>query len=184
VKALLVGKLQFLLLIMFLSHGVLAGCATPHNPEALSTEEFQQIEYLANAKANQRSKSMVSLGEVGITVKGPDANIVHSIPELFRAALKKFRPTTTQKIFVSNLKIKSFTKREPFQVSYEECHNEYTSRSESYQSCSTGYGGQQHCHTQYRSVPETKRVCNTKYRNEIRDVLYQRVSGDVFKRKS
>jgi hypothetical protein len=160
-------------------------CASVNNdPNVLSTAEFKNVTYLA--KANQK-KNLKEIGTISVTNSGYKANILNTLPDLYRDAIKKSQELATNsgkqpRVYLSNLDFDSFTRREPFQVAYQDCRQDPEMKSVPYQNC-YGYGANQHCSTSYRMETTYVNKCETKYKTEIRDVLYQRATANAYVKK-
>lgn len=166
-----------------------AGCVQVNvDPNILFTEEYNKIKY-----APSLPLSINDAEEIDVKTSGVSANILNTIPALYKKGISMGAKQIT------NIRVETTAKHEPFQKSYRRCHKEYRSVSERrcttryvstpYQSC-TGYGTSRRCSTSYRQVPrqDCKYVsvpkwvdrCQTYYRTEKHWVLYQQAKATVF----
>ncbi len=124
------------------------------NPDILSQYPYNQVQYVAQPKAIDETIDVVQ-----VTTRGLKANILNTIPELYKKVLEKHH-VSEQPVRIHNISITSFTQKESFQVPYQHC----TSR--------TSYSSGKPVITQH---------CTTLYRTEIRNVLYQKATADIIK---
>lgn len=167
--------------IIFLAPLLLVSCASVNkDPNVLSSSEFSNVIYLPTPNLNK----LKEIGTVSVTNSGPKANILNTLPDLYRNALKKTRDLASEdnpskKVYLSKLDFDSFTRREPYQVSYQDCRQSPVMKNVPYQNC-YGYGANQRCTTSYRMETAYENKCETKYKTEIRSVLYQRATASAY----
>lgn len=155
----------------------LAGCATVNsNPNILSEPPYTQITFVAEPDA-----TYLELDTVEVTTRGNQANLLNTIPTLYRKALESDKHEQNA-LYLSNIQISSYTKKELFSVPYEECHTQHYTESELVQNC-TGVGAEQQCSFDTRSVPKTREVCTTIHQTEIRHVLYQQAKATILRKQ-
>lgn len=162
-------------LVPFLVCFIVSCAHVNFDPNILGKTEFKNITYLQ--KTNPKIHKAINT--VSVTRSGDKANILNTLPDLYRNAIKKVSNDPEAKIYLSNLEFDSFTRRELVNVRYEDCQKKPTWKNVPYTRC-TGYGKTQNCSTDYRHemVYETK--CEWKYREEMRDVLYQRATATIY----
>lgn len=155
-----------------LFQATLFSCATVNSdPNILSQKPFSEVRYVREIPQG------VTSTPISVVVSGYRANILNSIPDLYLEARKLKQPNKL--VCISNIKLRNSVRRKPFQVPYQDCKTEYYTESQPDYSC-TGYGQNQRCATTYKTVQKSRQKCDTKYRTEIKDVLYQAASADVF----
>ncbi len=157
------------------------GCAF-NSPNILSESPYNEVKYTSAPTAQ-----MKKISSVAVTTRGYEANIRHSIPALYKKALElKGRAPASEgdALYVSNIGTSVHTKVEPFEQSYQDCHNERRGENVPYQTCQSvrGYNGYttQSCTTNYRYEYRDHQVCVTKYRTVNATVMYQDASADVY----
>lgn len=147
---------------------ILSGCAIVNkNPDILLDESYQNVRYIADP-----DKSHQALDVVQVTTRGLQANILNTIPQLYKKALE--RSDIKKQVQIGNITISSFTKKENFQVSYQECVSNPRTESVPQTSCYSGT-----CSTRYTTQTRYVQECRTRYRTEIRNVLYQKATADI-----
>lgn len=147
---------------------ILSGCSSLNeNPDILLGESYRDIKYIA-----EPDKSHKVLNVIQVTTRGIQANILNTIPQLYKKALES--SVNKKQVQISNITISSFTNRENFQVPYQDCRSVPRTVSVPTTSC---YGGS--CQTSYSTQTQYDQQCTTRYRTEMRDVLYQKATADL-----
>jgi len=171
------------LIVFFVLAGFVSSCASVNrDPNVLSSAEFKDVIYLSTID----NSKLKEVGTISVTNSGARANILNTLPDLYRSAIKKTRDLSgadkkqQPKIYLTNLEFDSFTRREPYQVPYQDCKQTSVMKNVPYQNCS-GFGPSQQCSTNYRMETVYENRCETKYKTEIRDVLYQRATASAYK---
>ena len=168
---------------------LMAGCAH-NNPNILSEEPYNQVRYTSHPGPVLKKVETLS-----VETKGYQANIRQTVPLLYKKALDyKGRMPASAKpnrddVFLSNIRTRVWTTKEPFQQSYQDCQTVYKTERVPHQNChyvsAGGYGnsgsyGKNVCNTEYRMESRSDRVCTTKYRTVITTVLHQEATGDLY----
>lgn len=158
---------------------ILIGACTTVNmdPNILATEPYSKVVYVPNSSA----QGYETIDTVEVTTRGEQANILNTIPKLYERVLAESKEKSIPP-YLGNIRFSSFTKKESYQVSYEDCHTETKYETQSDYTC-TGFGTDQQCSTNYTNAPVSEQVCETKYRTEERIVLYQKAQGDILSKK-
>jgi hypothetical protein len=171
------GKIIYMVskLVPFLAFIVFSCTHVNKDPNILSKAEFKNIIYLQKPDP----KTYKAISTVSVTRSGYKANILNTLPDLYRNAMKKMSNAPEAKIYLSNLEFDSFTRRELVDVRYEDCQNKPTWKNVPYQKC-TGYGTTPNCSTDYLHEMVYEKKCEWKYRKEMRDVLYQRATATIY----
>lgn len=159
-------------------------CVVPNrDPNILGMPPFNQVSYRSRPEPGWQRVDRVT-----VTLRGEEANILNTIPALYERALSVARAAGVaqgESIYITGITLDAFTRRELFTVPYQECKTVYEVRSVTEQECRMvqGYGTTGSSY-QCRPVPKTKTVptqkCETRYRQELRDVLYETATGDVY----
>lgn len=159
------------------------GCVLPNrDPNILGQPPYNEVTYESSPSPVRRRIDVVT-----VTRRGVEAGILSTIPALYRRALECGRGAGIppgQPVYISNISLYSFTKREMVSVSYQDCRTVYELRSVTEQKCESQYNYATKSST-YRCQPVSRmqsvpvQKCETKYRIEPRDVLYQTATGDV-----
>jgi hypothetical protein len=158
--------------------GGLVGCFAslrPPPPNVLQTPPYDAVTYVA-----QPSNELDLANTVTAETRGYEATIAYTIPHLYDAAIHAF---PNDRVFLSNIRLTMSSRTEPFQVAYQDCHSETHTEYVSQYQC-TGYGQTRTCSTQMVPQMRTQQKCETKYRTEMRTVLYQHATGDVYRRRA
>lgn len=133
----------------------LIGCASiNHDPNILLQDPYNKIVYSSNINSGQ-PKDVVEL-----TLGENQANILNTIPGLYKKILERHSTPDNQLINISNLLINNYSETRKVSVPYQEC----TSQSQ------TGANGQ----TTYTQK------CKTVYRQETKYFLFQKVTAEVY----
>lgn len=155
-------------LFIIISSIVLSGCTKINkNPDILLNEPYQRVKYIANPGISYRSLDVIQ-----VTTSGLKANILNTIPLLYKKALDS--SGNMQQTIIGNITISSFTKNENFQVSFQECISVPETKSVPKTTCNGGS-----CNTTYTTQTQYNQRCTTRYKTEIRDVLYQKATADI-----
>ncbi len=154
-------------LISIITFLVLVGC-TPinNNPDILLEEPYSKVKYIADPDSTYRKVEFVQ-----IETRGDQANILNTLPLLYKKALGYSK---NSEVLIGNISISSYTKLENVQVPYQECRSVYRMVSVPNRSCYNG-----NCTTSYSYQNQTFQECTTQYRTEERNVLYQVASADI-----
>ena len=175
-----------LITLLSISAAVLiSGCASINtNPNILAQPPYNKVTYSPKIKPGIVPRRSIEVTTVGLT-----ANVLNTIPELYKKAIEEQtrgiasldpKAPRFNGVYISNIALASYTKREPFQVPYQDCKTEYYTETVGQQSCSSGYGGAYTCQTNYVPQTRSRQNCTTVYRTEIRDVLYQKATADLY----
>ena len=149
---------------------LLCSCASVnYDPNILAQPEYKAVQYISELSPEHKK-----LGTVVITNSGVKANILNTIPDLFMKAKKKhLKESSDLKIFLSELKFRTYSKKEMVRVSYQDCRNV---PKQVYVPSYGANGSSGSYQTQY--VQE----CATKYRNEERIVPYQKAGANIYRK--
>ena len=147
---------------------IISGCVSVNkNPDILLEEPYRKVKYVA-----EPDNSHEILDVIQVTTRGLQANILNTIPQLYKKALD--RSVNNRQVQIANISIVSFTKKENFQVPYQDCKSVTKTVPVQRTNC---VGGS--CTTTYSTQMQQVQVCTTRYRTEIRDVLYQKATADI-----
>lgn len=144
------------MLFIFIFSAMISGCTSINeineDPNILLQAPYNRINYIAEPK-----KSYKVIDVVEVTTQGNRANVLNTVPKLYRKVLERF--PYGERVWISNIGITSFSRREFFWVPYDDCKL-----------------------VRKNSDPEKsdyQRDCITRYRTEVRDILYQKATADV-----
>ena len=147
---------------------VLSACSNSNkNPDILLTEPYRNVSYIA-----EPGPSYQAINSIQVTTGGINANILNTIPQLYKKALDL--SASGSQVLLSNISITTFTKREMFQVPHQDCKSVPRTTSVPQTTCYSGS-----CTTTYRTQTNYVQQCTTRYTSEMRDVLYQKATADI-----
>ncbi len=149
----------------------ISGCVSVNrDPDILLQDPYTKVNYIAEVTKQHKTVEVIQ-----VQTRGLQANILNTIPALYKKVLEY---SENQAVEISNLSISSFTKRENFDVPYQDCVYVPQTMSVPKTSCYQGS-----CQTTYSTQTKYIHQCTTRYRTVMRNVLYQIASADVLTKK-
>ena len=158
--------IRLLALLAFFALAI--GSCTPvnSNPDILLKEPYSKVKYIADPDERY---SIIEV--VQVETRGTYANILNTIPQLYKKALKF---SEGSEVKISDIDISAYTKLEQVQVPYQDCRMVSRMVSVPMTSCINGS-----CSTTYSYQNQLVQECTTQYRTEVLNVLYQVASANI-----
>ncbi len=146
--------MKYKILIILFTTLISIGCSSPNrNSNILLKPPYDQIHYQTQIQPTDKVIDAIEITTGG----GVRANILNSLPSLYKKVLDTHQPTQ-QPIKISNINVIAFVKQEWVDHSYEICSPDtITLENESI----------------------TTQNCTTHYFSALENVLYQKVTANV-----
>jgi hypothetical protein len=146
--------MKYKVLIILFTTLVSIGCSSPNrNSNILLKPPYDQIQYQAETQPTDKVIDAIEITSKG----GVRANILNSLPSLYKKVLDTHQPTQ-EPIKISNINVIAFVKKEWVDRSYEICTPDTIT---------------------LENKTITTQNCTTHYSSTLENVLYQKVTANV-----